>query len=112
MGSSLGGLTSFYAVLKYPNVFAAAGVFSPSFWYSDEIYNFAESNLKNKKRFYFMCGEAESDDMVKDMNRMTDLIEINKPKIFFFSKTVPLGQHNEKLWANEFAKAYLWLFKN
>ena len=31
-GSSMGGLISFYAILKYPKVFGAAGVFSPAFW--------------------------------------------------------------------------------
>ena len=34
MGSSLGGLTSFYALLKYPKVFGKAGVFSPAFWFN------------------------------------------------------------------------------
>jgi predicted alpha/beta superfamily hydrolase len=34
MGSSLGGLVSYYAILKYPEVFGKAGVFSPSFWFS------------------------------------------------------------------------------
>ncbi len=31
-GSSMGGLISMYAVLKYPKLFGGAGVFSPSFW--------------------------------------------------------------------------------
>ena len=31
-GSSMGGLISMYAVLKYPYVFGGAGVFSPAFW--------------------------------------------------------------------------------
>lgn len=112
LGSSLGGLTSFYAALKYPKVFAASGVFSPSFWYSKEIYTYANNHLNPKTRFYFMCGEAESDSMVLDMKNMTDLIRNNAPKLDFFSRTVPNGMHNEKLWANEFAKAYLWLLKN
>ncbi|MEZ0128795.1 alpha/beta hydrolase [Flavobacterium sp. LBUM151] len=39
MGSSLGGLVSYYAAIKYPAVFGKAGVFSPSFWFSNEIYS-------------------------------------------------------------------------
>ena len=31
-GSSMGGLISMYALLKYPKVFGGAGVFSPAFW--------------------------------------------------------------------------------
>jgi len=34
MGSSLGGLFSFYAGLKHQNIFSKIGVFSPSFWFS------------------------------------------------------------------------------
>ena len=45
-GSSLGGLTSFYATLKYPDIFGKAVVFSPSFWFSDEIYNYAQFLLQ------------------------------------------------------------------
>ena len=32
MGSSFGGLVSYYAILKYPEVFGKAGIFSPAFW--------------------------------------------------------------------------------
>ena len=46
MGSSLGGLFSFYAGLKYQNIFSKIGVFSPSFWFSDEIYTFATAKLQ------------------------------------------------------------------
>ncbi len=31
-GSSMGGLISLYAVIKYPHVYGAAGIFSPAFW--------------------------------------------------------------------------------
>jgi len=34
MGSSLGGLFSFYAGLKYQQHFSKIGIFSPSFWFS------------------------------------------------------------------------------
>ena len=34
MGSSLGGLVSFYAALKYPAIFGKVACFSPSFWFT------------------------------------------------------------------------------
>ena len=37
-GSSLGGLFAYYAILKNPEIFGKAMIFSPSFWFSDEIY--------------------------------------------------------------------------
>lgn len=64
MGSSLGGLVSFYAVLKYPEIFGKAAVFSPSFWFSNKIYAFANENKKLKTKIFFMCGDNESEDMV------------------------------------------------
>lgn len=38
MGSSLGGLTSFYATLKYPEVFGKSAVFSPAFWINEKKF--------------------------------------------------------------------------
>lgn len=113
-GSSLGGLVSFYAVLKYPKVFGKAGVFSPSFWYTDDIYKLMEQAPKTKAKIYFLAGDSESkdDDVVGDVRRMEHLLDANRCACFKLSKTVIVkgGQHNEKLWRESFAKAYLWLF--
>jgi predicted alpha/beta superfamily hydrolase len=111
MGSSLGGLVSFYAILKYPQVFGKAGVFSPSFWFSDKIYDAAENTKKIKSKIYFLCGDEESDDMVADLNKMELLL--NRKRCYCLNlnekKIVKGGQHNEKLWRDGFTKAILWL---
>lgn len=61
LGSSLGGLISFYAAVKHPELFVNAGVFSPSFWYSNAIYEFAEaSKIPETSKFYFLMGTEES----------------------------------------------------
>src|SRR6185437_10795612 len=74
-GSSMGGLISMYAVLKYPDVFGNAGIFSPSFWIAPDIYNYASQKaLESHSRFYFVCGDSESDSMVADMKKMADLL--------------------------------------
>jgi alpha-glucosidase len=74
-GSSLGGLVSFYAALQYPEIFGKVGVFSPSFWFSDQIYFLAEKQKNISNQFYFMCGDSESKDMVPDLERMTFLLK-------------------------------------
>ena len=109
MGSSLGGLVSFYAVLKYPEVFGKAGVFSPSFWFSDEIYTYAETvkSLKGK-HFYFLCGTKEDETMVADMQKMTRIAEAKGAQTT--EVIIPGGEHNEKLWRENFKSAYHWLF--
>lgn len=112
MGSSLGGLVSFYAVLKYPDVFGKAGIFSPSFWFSKDIYDLAEKTPKIKSKLYFLCGDSESDDMVSDLNKMYKLVSTKRCDCLNLSKKeiVKGGQHNEKLWREHFLNAYLWLF--
>lgn len=111
MGSSLGGLVSFYGALKYPDVFGKAGVFSPSFWFSNEIYAFAEKQSKIKTKIYFLCGDKESDDMVTDLHKMERLLDTKRCYCLHLNKTriVKGGEHNEKLWRNGFTDAILWL---
>jgi predicted alpha/beta superfamily hydrolase len=114
MGSSLGGLTSFYATLKYPEVFGKAAVFSPSFWINrEEIFALEEKNKKQKTKYYFLCGDKEGDDdaMVLDLNKMEYLINTKRCYCLNLNekKIVKGGQHNEKLWRDGFVKAVLWL---
>jgi alpha-glucosidase len=111
-GSSLGGLISFYSVLKYPKVFGKAGVFSPSFWFSAEIYTLMENSEKTKARILFLCGNKESDDMVSDLKKMETLLDKNRCYCLNLNKTVIIkdGEHNEKLWQENFEQAVKWLF--
>ncbi|CAA9200072.1 putative protein YbbA [Flavobacterium bizetiae] len=111
MGSSLGGLVSYYAILKYPEIFGKAGVFSPAFWFSNDIYTLTEQTPKIKTKIYFLCGDKESDDMVKDMTKMERLLDTKRCYCLHLtkSKIVKGGEHNEKLWRDGFVKAFLWL---
>lgn len=111
MGSSLGGLVSLYAVIKYPNVFGKAGVFSPALWYTNDIFKMVESAENISSKIYMMAGDSEDDDMVPDIERMKGLLLKRMPAKNLLVKIVPGGKHNEALWANEFPGAYLWLIK-
>jgi predicted alpha/beta superfamily hydrolase len=111
MGSSLGGLTSFYAVLKYPEVFGKAAVFSPSFWINKEIYAITEKSSKIKTKIYFLCGDNESEDMVGDLNKIELLLNRNRCSCLNLNKKkiIKGGQHNEKLWRDGLVDAIIWL---
>lgn len=113
MGSSLGGLVSLYAVFKFPETFGKAGVFSPSLWFTNDIYNFVNGAKKSKAKLYFLCGDDESEEMIPDLNRMLDLITDNRCNCLHLtqSEIIKGGKHNEKLWSENFGNAYLWLFK-
>lgn len=114
MGSSLGGLVSFYALLKYPKVFGKAGIFSPSFWFNrKEIVALTENSTKLKTKIYFLCGDNEGDaDVIADLNKIEDLVSEKRCGCLHLTKKniVKGGQHNEKLWRDGFVNAYLWLF--
>jgi predicted alpha/beta superfamily hydrolase len=110
-GSSMGGLISMYAALKYPKIFGNAGVFSPAFWIAPEIYEFAQkAGLPPGSRFYFVCGDAESGTMVADMEKMAAIIR-SKGKDEAETPIVIIkgASHNEKQWNGDFPAFYHWL---
>jgi predicted alpha/beta superfamily hydrolase len=114
IGSSLGGLISHYGSLKYQETFSKAGLFSPSYWYTDSVWTFTHDTGKNlNMRFFQLCGTNESAGMVGEMKRMNDsLVSIGFGQENIFNKIVTGGQHNENLWRESFGEAYLWLFES
>ncbi|NCC72902.1 MAG: hypothetical protein EOM06_05850 [Sphingobacteriia bacterium] len=112
MGSSLGGLISHYIVLKYQHIFSKAGVFSPSFWFSDSSYTYAfETGKMQPINYYMMGGTNENAGLEDEMQLMMDtMIAAGFDSSGLHLKIVPGGQHNESLWRSQFAEAWQWLF--
>ena len=112
MGSSLGGLISHYGAMKYQSVFSKAGVFSPSFWFTDDIYDFTyEQGHQEAMRFYFLAGGQESSSLEQDVTSMMDTMTaagFDESEIMY--KYVANGQHSEWFWAQEFPAAFEWLY--
>ncbi|MEX6686626.1 alpha/beta hydrolase-fold protein [Danxiaibacter flavus] len=110
-GSSMGAIISLYAMLKYSNVFGAVGVFSPSFQVVPQMYDEVQkTKWTTNPRFFFYAGNKESETMVNDMKKMTDLIS-TKSKYDIREVTFPLGQHNEETWRRYFPEFYRWLVR-
>lgn len=111
IGSSLGGLMAFYAVVNHSDTFGQAGVFSPAFWINPEIYDLAETNeIPKSSRFYFLVGTDEGESMVPNQERMVKLLldkGISATQIKNY--IIEGGQHNEAFWSNHFPDAYQWL---
>jgi alpha-glucosidase len=115
IGSSHGGLMSFYAGLKRQEIFGKIGSFSPSFWFSDEIFNFAANTQNSFKdlRIHFVCGakEIKYPTIIPDMLRMINLLKSLGYKNIEY-KVQDDGEHSEWFWRREFPDAYQWLYLN
>ncbi|MBK9731417.1 MAG: T9SS type A sorting domain-containing protein [Chitinophagaceae bacterium] len=111
-GSSMGGLISFYAALKYPDVFSKIGVFSPSLWFDDSIFTYAGSHPKTQEmKFYFTAGRNESAEMVPDIKSMyATLYADGYTDVEMDTVIKEDGQHAEWFWAREFPYCFQWLF--
>ena len=112
IGSSLGGLISYYGGLKYPATFSKIGALSTSFWFSDSVHNFTKEKgkLVNTK-IYFLVGEKEGEEMVEGTKKTVKLLsEIGFPKENMVTKIVVDGEHNEALWKREFLNTITFLY--
>jgi predicted alpha/beta superfamily hydrolase len=112
MGSSLGSLLSHYAVHQYPHIFGMAGLFSPSYWFSEEVYRMTrELPVPLDTRMYFLVGGKEGAGTVANVHRMAALESSGgHPTANLRTVVSPLGEHNEAFWRAGFSDAVLWLF--
>ena len=113
-GSSLGALISVAALAKYPNSFAGALLFSPAYWYNQQIFGYVEnhtSSTTGNTRTYSIAGSSEgSGSVATNVFRMDTMLirsgfTDNRTREYIHSD----GQHSEWYWAREFAEAYIWL---
>jgi predicted alpha/beta superfamily hydrolase len=121
-GSSLGGLISCYAALKYPRVFGRAIVFSTPFFLNPQLYAMARAFRQRRPatRFYFDMGAAEGlgsqglpdSAMVRSQRAMVDTLAAARVDTVRDVRDIIRadGQHKEWFWRREFPAAYLFLF--
>lgn len=114
IGSSMGGLISLYAGVKYPNVFGKLGIFSPAFWFASKDLNFfirKNSKKLNNSKFYFVAGKNEMNTMASEISSVVNNLKkegvpVNNIKV----KIDDYGTHTEGYWRGEFDDAVEWLF--
>lgn len=114
IGSSMGGLISLYAGVKYPNTFGKLGIFSPAFWFASKDLNYfiRKNNKKlSNSKFYFVAGKNEMDTMSSEISTVVEnLKKEGVPAKNIKVKIDDYGTHTEGYWRGEFDDAYLWLF--
>lgn len=113
-GSSMGGLISAYIGVVHAAHFSKVMIFSPSFWYSDEIYFDAfKYDYTYPSRIFVYGGELESEYMAKHIKKFQNAVDMNGyPGAKNEWKVVinPKGHHTERDWNTIFPQAVQWLY--
>jgi predicted alpha/beta superfamily hydrolase len=117
-GSSMGGLISLYAVLRHPEVFGRAAVFSPSLWIAPEVFALASQAGRPPAgtRLWMVTGGREGSEpevQSGDHRRMADTLQGAgwDPYVQLQAFLREDGTHSEGFWRREFPAAYRWLFQ-
>ncbi len=109
-GSSMGGLFSLFAGLRYPHVFGKIGSLSPSLWFSPAIYDLATEKVQTYQKIYVAGSKTESAFMHSHLQRLYDALHAgNLPDYNLRVVLRDRGKHNEIFWGAEFKKMFLWL---
>ncbi len=116
MGSSLGGLASFYLAGWYPDIFGMAGAISPSFWWNSVAATNDLKSMTFKSDLYIDGGWKEGADessMVVYMRMVRKGLIANKHfkqgrNLMFYED--PTGQHNEINWARRLSQPLEFFF--
>ena len=113
LGSSLGGLSADYAIHAHPGVFGKAGVFSPSYWVSDEALEKArKAPLPEGSRVYLFMGGKEGVESVAKVEEMAATLRAHSTTRDAVEVRIePGAEHNEAAWRREFPRAVRWLFE-
>jgi predicted alpha/beta superfamily hydrolase len=113
-GSSMGGIISLYATVKYPQTFAKAGIFSPAYWFArDSLFSWVSSQtIPSNVRIYTVAGTNESSSMISNINGLkTRLLQAGALDSNMLVVNRADGAHSEWFWKREFPAAYQWLFQ-
>ena len=111
-GSSLGGLMAHAAVMRHPDVFGRALVFSPSYWFSPAIAEeTANTPLRPGQRVYMYVGGSEGSGMLPDAEAMAARWQATLPESAALRFTaVAAAEHNEPAWRAALPEALCWSF--
>ena len=108
-GSSMGALISLVAVMRYPDIFGGAGIFSPAFWTAPQLNNDLKRVAKRiDDKLFFYAGGSESEEMVPDMKNIESILRTSS-----HSKMIelidPSGKHNQAAWRKYFPEFINWI---
>jgi len=112
LGSSMGGLFSLYAWLRRPDVFAHAGIMSPSLWYGrDRLFDFVEASKLPRGRVYLDVGTGEGAGTLRDARTLRAMLEAKGARagesLSYLEDRG--GRHDEASWSRRLEGALAFL---
>jgi len=112
MGSSLGGVVSFYLGWQWPNVFGKIACLSSTFTYRDDLLDRVSAEPKRKIRIYLDSGWP--DDNYEATRSMRDRLILKgyRPGSELFYLAFPEAKHDENAWAARSPIPFQFLFGN
>ncbi len=101
-GSSMGGLMTIYALMRYGKWFSRGAALSPAIVFSkDQVFEMIRKARIAKTHLYMDCGEKELRGE-EDRALMISLAdELFKKKVMLTARIVPGGKHNEASWEKQ-----------
>lgn len=103
-GSSMGGLMSLYAVMRYNRVFSRCAALSPSLWFGRERLDsmLRTARIRSDTVIYMDYGSRElsnHDPMAARFQEVTSLLL--ERRVSLTSRIVPGGDHSEASWERQ-----------
>lgn len=113
-GSSSGGLESFFIAMSHPDLFGAAGVFSPVFllYTEKDLRRWMQEKLRPAMPFlYVYCGAGNKQEkqLCDSVEKTYPLLEELLPAECLKKVIIPEAPHNEAAWEPVF-KDFLHIF--
>lgn len=116
-GSSSGGLQAFFTALRHPDLFGAAGVFSPAFmfYFPQDLTAWIRSKIRQVMPYLYLYSGAgnEQEQLTCQLTEFVcGVLEECYPPGMCNEVILPEESHNEKAWAKVFPDfLHTFLFK-
>ncbi|HSR49290.1 MAG TPA: alpha/beta hydrolase-fold protein [Acidobacteriota bacterium] len=99
MGSSLGGVVSFFLAWNYPHVFGQAACLSSTFGYQDDLRQRVSREAPPRVRFYLDSGWPQDNfEVTRDMSVLLERRGYTTGRDLLYL-AFPKAAHNESAWA-------------
>jgi predicted alpha/beta superfamily hydrolase len=111
MGSSLGGVVSFYAGWEYPEVFGQVGALSATFGYRDDLLARVQAEKRRPIRVYLDSGWPQDNyEVTRGMAAALRRRGLREGQDLLYL-AYPEGRHEEDSWASRCHVPFQFFFR-